>query len=236
LLGQHGIAGMGTTIPFFTIHGGFEWNGSAWTLAYEFGAYILVGILGLTGALSHRRISGIIAGGIILLATLQWLRAGDLFQAGPLFGDFRVLLLAAPFAFGILFAQFGDKIPIDDRLAIAALIIAALTYVKGGWLVMGQYAFAYFLIWFAVRVTFLRRWERFGDFSYGIYIIAWPLMQFAAYFGLQDRGWLVYHLVIIAGCHVYAFVSWHAIEKPAMSLKNWMPRPLAWFSGVPGFC
>ncbi len=30
-----------------------------------------------------------------------------------------------------------------------------------------------------------------GDFSYGIYIVAWPLMQFGAYFGLEKAGWLV---------------------------------------------
>lgn len=35
---QHNIAGMGKIIPFFTIHGGYEWNGSAWTLAFEFTA------------------------------------------------------------------------------------------------------------------------------------------------------------------------------------------------------
>jgi len=228
VLNQHSIADMGKTLPFFTIHGGQDWNGSAWTLAYEFGAYILVGVLGLVAALAHRRVAAIVALAVIGLATLQWVHAGQLGLAAPLFGDYRVLLLWAPFAFGILFAIYGDRIPIDDRLAVAAIVLALYTYAKGGWLVFGQYAFCYFLMWFAVRVTFLRRWERFGDFSYGIYIIAWPLMQFGAYFGLQTRGWLVYHLVIIAACHVYAFLSWHLVEKPALSLKNWTPRPLAW--------
>ena len=134
----------------------------------------------------------------------------------------------APFAFGMLFALWGDRIPFDDRLAVAAIIIAVATYGFGGWLVFGQYAFCYFLLWFSVRATKLQRWERFGDFSYGIYIIAWPLMQFGAYFGLQNYGWIVYHLVIVVGCHAYAYLSWHLIEKPAMSLKNWTPRWLVW--------
>jgi len=64
--------------------------------------------------------------------------------------------------------------------------------------------------------------------SYGIYIFAWPIMQFAAYFGLQDAGWLVYHVVIVVVVHILAFASWHLIEKPALSLKNWTPRWLAW--------
>ena len=228
ILNQPSIAGMGTSIPFYTIHGGFEWNGSAWTLAFEFAAYIVVGVLGMIGALRHRIVGGVVAVIIIIFATFQWLRVGELNQASFVFSDFRLLLLLAPFAFGMLFALFGDKIPLDDRLAVAAITIALFTYAKGGWLVFGQYAFCYFLIWFAIRATKLQRWEKFGDFSYGIYIIAWPLMQFAAYFGLQNQGWIVYHLVIVIGCHIYAYLSWHLIEKPAMSLKNWTPRWVKW--------
>lgn len=229
---QPNIAEMGTTIPFYTDHGGFDWNGSAWTLGFEFAAYILVGVLGVVGALSNRVVGAVIAFGIIGLASFQWLRAGSMIQAGGMFSDFRLLLLFAPFAFGILFALFGDKIPLDDRLAIAAIVVALFTYARGGWLVFGQYFFCYFLIWFAIRATKLQRWERFGDFSYGIYIIAWPLMQFAAYFGLQNQGWIVYHLVIVVGCHIYAYLSWHLIEKPAMGLKNWTPRWVAWLYRV----
>ncbi|WP_295818422.1 acyltransferase [uncultured Microbacterium sp.] len=223
-LEQHNIAGMGQSLPFFQLHGGFEWNGSAWTLAFEFSAYIVVAVLGMAGALAHRLVGGIVASAIIFLAMMQWLGFGNLGVFGVVFADFRQLLLLAPFAFGILFALFGDRIPVDNRLAILCIFIAGWTYAKGGWLPFGQYAFCYALIWFAIRAQFLRNWDKHGDFSYGIYIIAWPLMQFAAYFKLQDAGWLVYHLVIVAGCHLYAYLSWHLIERPALQLKDWTPR------------
>ena len=122
---------------------------------------------------------------IIALAVLQALGAGDVTQAAALFRDSRVLVFAAPFAFGILVAIFGDRIPVNGALALGAGALAAYTYVAGGWLAIGQYAFCYLLIWFAVRVTRLAGWARFGDFSYGIYLIAWPLMQLAAIVGLQ---------------------------------------------------
>lgn len=227
-LGQRNIAELGKQLPYFEQLGSRDWNGSAWTLQYEFGAYILVGLLGLIGALANRRIAAVVAFVLIGLSTVQWLRLGDLGKWIPLLADPFILLLVPPFAFGILFALFGDKIPLDGRVAIAALLFAGLTYGKGGFLVLGQYAFYYFLMWFAVRATFLRRWERFGDFSYGIYIFAWPIMTFVAYWGLQDRGWIVYHLVVIVLCHIAAYLSWHLIEKPAMSLKNWTPRWLVW--------
>ena len=220
ILGQPAIAGLGPGIPYSS----GIWNGSAWTLAYEFGAYIIVGVLGLVGALRYKALAGAFAVGIIGLAVLQWTRAGDVSMAGDLFADFRVLLLLAPFSFGMLFALFGHRIPIDDRLGILALIVAALTYGFGGWLAIGQYFFFYFLMWFAVRVTVLKNWERPGDFSYGIYIFAWPVQQFVAYFGVHEWGWIAYHVIVIAIVHVLAFASWHLIENPAMSLKNWTPR------------
>lgn len=223
-LQQHTIADMGTSLPFYTLHGGFEWNGSAWTLAFEFSAYILVGVLGIAGALAHRVIGGIVASLIIFFAMMQWLGFGNLGAFGVVFADFRQLLLLAPFAFGILFALFGDRIPIDNRLAIVCMFVAVWTYGKGGWLPLGQYAFCYVLIWFSIRAQFLKNWDKHGDFSYGIYIVAWPLMQFAAYFKLQDAGWLVYHVVIVVGCHAYAYLSWHLVERPALQLKDWTPR------------
>ncbi|HOA86136.1 MAG TPA: acyltransferase [Microbacteriaceae bacterium] len=220
---QLNIAGMGTSTPLYEGTGILDWNGSAWTLAFEFGAYILVGVLGVVGALTNRLVGGIVAGAIIVLASMQWMGVGSLAALGPYFGDFRFLLLMAPFAWGILFCLFKDKVPIDDRLAIAMALVAAYTYARGGWLVAGQYAFCYVLIWFAVRVK-ITRWDKYGDFSYGIYIIGWPLMYFATYFDVQEWGWLAYHAVVIVGCHIYAFASWHLIERPAMTLKGWTPK------------
>ena len=53
VLDQRNIAGMGTSVPYADI-GGYDWNGSAWTLQYEFKAYILVGVLGLVGYAASR--------------------------------------------------------------------------------------------------------------------------------------------------------------------------------------
>ncbi|SDH81671.1 acyltransferase family protein [Agrococcus jejuensis] len=233
-LGQRNIAEMGQSLPLAS-HGGFDWNGSAWTLRYEFRAYILVGILGLVGVLAYRWLTTVVAVGIIVLNALQWSGAGQVSTFFPrLFDDPFMLMFLSPFALGMLFAIWQDRIPIDDRLAIAGLAIAGATYAFGGWNIWGVYGFCYVLMWFAIRATRLQHWEKHGDLSYGVYIFAWPLMQFGAYFDLQGAGWLVYHVVIVAGVHVLAFLSWHGIEKPAMSLKGWTPRWLAyvWDRGV----
>lgn len=227
VLGQRNIAEMGQNLPLAQTMGTYDWNGSAWTLAYEFKAYILVGLLGLVGALVHKWLGTLVAVALIALNAMTWSGIGDLAAINPALGNpFNVMLLA-PFAFGMLFSLWPDKIPVDDRLAIVGLALAFYAYNVGGWNIWGQYGLLYALMWFAIRVQRLNNWERFGDLSYGIYIFAWPLMTFGAFFGLHRQGWFVYHLVIVVGVHLLAYASWHLIEKPAMSLKDWTPRPLA---------
>lgn len=228
IMKQIDIAGMGTSTPAYTIGGIRDWNGSAWTLAFEFGAYLLVALLGVFGALANRLVGGLVAGGIIALSTMQWLGIGNLPGLSHVFSDNRLLLLLAPFAWGMLFQLFRDRIPIDDRVAIACLVVAAVTYAKGGWLVAGQYAFCYVLMWFGIRATRLAGWDRHADLSYGIYISGWPLMWLATYFHVQDWGWLAYHVIVVVACHIYAYASWHLVEKPAMSLKRWTPSWGKW--------
>jgi peptidoglycan/LPS O-acetylase OafA/YrhL len=222
-LGQRNIAGMGDSLPLAD-HGGRDWNGSAWTLVYEFKAYIFVGLLGLFGILGHRFLATSAAVTILVVNAFTWTGIGNLVAIHPALGNPFNAMFFAPFAFGMLFALWGDKIPIDDRLAAFAVLLALVTYDVGGWNVYGQYAFCYVLMWFAIRATRLNNWERFGDLSYGVYIFAWPLMTFGAFFHLQDRGWLVYHVVIVVAVHIAAYLSWHLIELPAMSLKSWTPR------------
>ena len=242
---------MGTSVPLADIDG-YDWNGSAWTLQYEFKAYIMVGILGVVGWAASRWLSSFVAIGILVLNAMLWTGHVNIFGwsdllarvfghswlvdridefmfaplGHPFLADPYNLMLLAPFAFGMLFALWGDKIPVSGYVAVIGLAVALYTYDQGGWNVGGQFGLLYCLMWGAIRFTKLQHWERFGDFSYGVYIFAWPLMLFACFFGLEKQGMVVYFVVLIAAIHAVAFCSWHLIEKPAMSLKDWTPAPL----------
>lgn len=231
VLDQRNIAGMGTSVPYADI-GGFDWNGSAWTLQYEFKAYILVGVLGLVGYAASRWLATVVAVGIITFNGLLWSGRVDLAAwdtplsapfGHPFLSDPFNPMLVAPFAFGMLVAIWARYVPVSDVLAVAGLVVAYATYDFGGWNVWGQYGLLYFLMWAAIRWTWLQHWEKYGDLSYGVYIFAWPLMMLACYFGLHEAGMLAYFAVIVLAAHAIAFASWHLIEKPAMSLKDWSP-------------
>lgn len=230
MLNQWAIAGTGAGTPAVA-HGYNTWNGSAWTLLYEFACYLAVLVLGLIGALAGRIVGALVAIGVLLLSTLQALHVADLASTFEILANAQVLQLAAPFAFGTLVQLYIHRVPFDDRLGIGMLIIAALCWWQGGWFLFGQYAFAYGLIWFGTRVKALSGWDRKADLSYGIYIAAWPVMFLAAVLDIQSAGWFVYLLVVIVVVHVYALLSWTLIEKPAMDLKSWLPRWLAPLGG-----
>lgn len=100
-LGQRNIAGMGENLPYFILHGARDWNGSAWTLIYEFKAYILVAILGLFGALANRKVGGAFALVLIALNALQWMGAGQVANVNYLLRDPYMLMFMGPFAFGL---------------------------------------------------------------------------------------------------------------------------------------
>lgn len=230
VLNQWAIAGTGANVHA-VLEGYNTWNGSAWTLLYEFGCYIAVLILGVMGALAGRIVGGAAASGVLLLSTLQAVHAGDLTSSLGVLGNPQVLQLAAPFAFGTLVQLFIEKIPFDDRLGIGMLVLAGFCWWRGGWFLFGQYAFAYGLIWFGSRVTALSRWDRRADLSYGIYIAGWPVMFLAADLGVQRWGTVAYLAVVIVVVHLYAVASYILVERPALDLKHWMPRPLARIGG-----
>jgi peptidoglycan/LPS O-acetylase OafA/YrhL len=57
-----------------------------------------------------------------------------------------------------------------------------------------------------------------GDYSYGIYLYAFPIQQAVA-FGLS-RVWYVHLPLALAGTLLVAAFSWHVVEKPTLRLKR----------------
>src|SRR5262249_27888331 len=70
---------------------------------------------------------------------------------------------------------------------------------------------------------------RFGDLSYGLYIYGWPVQQTICYLR-PGLSWWVLFLVSMAPTAGVALLSWHHVEKRALSLK---PRTTARMKPIP---
>jgi peptidoglycan/LPS O-acetylase OafA/YrhL len=201
-------------------------NGSVWSISYEFGCYIAIAMLGIGGLLRRRgKLFILFCTSLALLAVASCLvglcRRHNwnltVILDHPVFWD-KVLLrgpLVPAYLAGVIFYLYRDRIPHSVLLAgIAACILGFSCAVPGTWQLCFPLAGTYLLFWlgFHARVR-LHRFGRFGDFSYGTYLYAFPIQQLL----VQHSGGKMnpYFLFVIATplSILAAVVSWHCVEK-----------------------
>jgi peptidoglycan/LPS O-acetylase OafA/YrhL len=80
-------------------------------------------------------------------------------------------------------------------------------------------AMTYAFLWVAFALPF-ERFDRKGDFSYGVYIYAFPVQQGMALLGIQEKGFGLYFISSLLLTLVLAFLSYRLIEAPCLRLKT----------------
>lgn len=197
-------------------------NGAMWTIKWEFLAYLFVLAVGLLGLLKKRRVVAAIALiALVLNAALQ----GGLLPAAM---ESSVSRLAAPirflgvFASGAVFYLFRDRIVYRPRYAAVALLAAiglmffrltaeAAVATLGGYLL--------FFMALHMRNERLSRVGVKNDYSYGVYLYAWPIQATIAWLQPSISPWLLFALTCI-GVIPFAMLSWFAVEQPATRLRK----------------
>jgi peptidoglycan/LPS O-acetylase OafA/YrhL len=78
----------------------------------------------------------------------------------------------------------------------------------------------YVLFWLAFRLPF-QAFDRHGDYSYGIYIYAFPVQQMLSLVGANRWGLGAYFVLSLLGTLPLAALSYHLVEKPCLRWKDW---------------
>jgi peptidoglycan/LPS O-acetylase OafA/YrhL len=198
-------------------------NGSLWTLFYEVACYAGVVVLGLAGIL-QQRLAALAVLGMVTMAygAAAWLQAaGDGADLVPL----RIVLLAKlgfPFMLGTAAYVWREWLPLSG-LAAAALWVPALFLPAGpvlaGWITL---ALVYGALWFGlVPKGKLLAYNRLGDYSYGVYIYAFPVQQAFVHLmpGMTPLANIALALPVTL---VLAVLSWKLVEARALAAA----RPL----------
>jgi len=147
------------------------------------------------------------------------------FPQAELFKGGESWSLTGKFFIGAVLQLFKHKIGVSGRVAAgmaAALIVAMLDPFVFGWV----YRFTLpYLILYAALVLPLGRFRELisGDYSYGIYIYAYPIQQAVAtvWKGITPGPMFVCSFVIT---FMFAYLSWHLIESRALTLKGLFSR------------
>ena len=198
-------------------------NGSLWTLSYEWLCYIIIGGVGAAGILTKARVLIPITAGLLLIGSvMNQMQAQSATAIVPGLGDHSRVQLLLIFFLGATIAVYADRMPFNDALGIASIAVLFFSLYRGGYFVIGLPAMAYALVYLAVR---LPQWaQRVGqktDYSYAVYLYAFPVQMYTAQLGWNDSlGLALWTLVCTAITFVFAWLSWHGIEKNLMRLKG----------------
>jgi peptidoglycan/LPS O-acetylase OafA/YrhL len=184
------------------VFGDVALNGSLWTLPYELWCYIVLGLLAAFGALRFHLSYAVAA---VALLVASWFDPG-------------VAPLAVAFTAGSAAWRWRAHIRLDGRLALAALVASLLLmywrlpFSKTCLVLALAYASLYFAY---VPGGPIRRFNRIGDYSYGIYIYAFPIQRLVHHLW-PELGVFGMFVVAMPMTLAMAVLSWHLVESPAL--------------------
>ena len=181
-------------------------NGSLWTLYYEFLMCLVVLALGTARLLNRRVVLALWLGTLVL----SWRWIGETYVAS-----------GAPFLSGAVLYLWRDRVPLDWCLALLCVVALGGAMAIGGFglafATFGAYLVLYLALAPSVRLPGLARW---GNLSYGIYIFAWPVQQTAVLLLGSAATWYWTTALSLPAILALAWLSWHLVERPALSLKR----------------
>jgi len=193
-------------------------NGSLWTVPFELQCYVLlvgIGLLGLT-----RRWCLM----ILVLAISTLYLVADNYQSGVIpFNDGRMLVL--DFIAGVVIYSLGDVVPLRIYYFVALLAVSLSTLNTNYFVYVAPLPTAYCTAYLGLLQPRQIKLVASGDYSYGIYLYAFPLQQTVVCLTpVSLRIWLVNAAFSVVLVSVFATLSWHFIEKPTLGLKRYLKR------------
>ncbi len=143
----------------------------------------------------------------------------------PVFDEpFRVSAVA--FLGGTLCWRYRAQFRWETRWLLLATTALAASVTCGQWSFIMPLALPYVVLFLGARLPF-QKVERWGDFSYGIYIFSFPLQQLLAHWGVAGASLPVYLAASLALSIAAGVLSWFCVEKPALRLGRrlgaWRP-------------
>lgn len=209
-VGAYDVAGTPASVPYPAV-----WNGSLWTLYYEFLCYLLVAALMVIPWCRRRPWGAALAlaattGAYALLPVISPYVSDH--------ADVRLLLQLAPFFFaGSLLYMLRDRLPLTWPLALVSVVagVAAGVLVPGWGPQLAALPLAYALLWFGAVLPSPRLVRR-HDVSYGVYVYGWPTQQVLVLAGAHHLGLAAYNAIAAVLVLVPATLSWLFVERPVL--------------------
>jgi peptidoglycan/LPS O-acetylase OafA/YrhL len=187
-------------------------NGSLWTLYPEVSCYLLVVLAGLTRLTTRPAFPLVLAAVIAAIFLARQSEGGDLVHSAATLGF--------PFALGAGAYIYRRFIPVSGLLALALVAGAVLLRTTTLYPLMHALALSYAALWCGfVRIPGLHAYNRLGDYSYGMYIYAFPVEQMVM---ALHRPLAPIQLALFSfpSTALFAYLSWTWVEAPALAHRH----------------
>lgn len=200
-------------------------NGSLWTLAYEVTCYLIVLLSLVSKTLRYRYIllalwilvfiiriflndrifyynyGSPYIGGLNIMYCFEWF---FYFITGSLLYKFRELIPVKFYVFTLCIIVLSGSVFLFNTSIIRILLYPTIAYC------------IYYLSFCKTKVSLI---TKYGDYSYGMYIYAFPIQQLII--SLHPEIPVAVFAIISIICTLpFAIFSWHFIEKKALQFKN----------------
>ena len=192
-------------------------NGSLWTIPYELECYLLLIAAYVLGVVERRALFAGLTIVCVVLGTLSLALHYDpaLAMNRPVG---RALVVA--FLVGVLINLYSDKIVLSAPLFAACLALSCALLFDYRTIYLATVPVAYVTLYLGM-LTPRKVWPlTSGDYSYGLYLFAYPIQQTFSLFGLDRHNWLLNSLLTIVAGLAYAAFSWWCVEEPILRRKR----------------
>jgi peptidoglycan/LPS O-acetylase OafA/YrhL len=175
--------------------------------------YVIVALLGVTGVLRKRIIFNIVT----LLIVTWYVLASEHF---PLLHELGHERMGLYFLLGALFYMNRDKVIFHWIGVVVLSILMLLNFKNSIYNLVYAFWFTYLVLYISFHRTIkLPDFGKHGDFSYGLYLYAFPMTQVNILLFGPDNPWFIVLTTFIATM-VLAMCSWFLVEKPALQTKG----------------
>ena len=209
-------------------------NGSLWSLRFEVAMYVALILLAVVTRYRFRLVAVV---GVLLSLTL-WAGHVRLGIEVPVpdfwvFHDYGILVAMAPYFFmGSALYVFRDHIPSSTGAAVlmaTLILLASVTTI--GWIIL-PLTLPYIVIQLGTAQNLAWYGQRIGDYSYGAYILAFPVEQAVVALGNVRNPYVLVAIALPITLGLAA-LSWHLVEARALRLKSRISRNAAAVDGPP---
>jgi peptidoglycan/LPS O-acetylase OafA/YrhL len=198
-------------------------NGSLWTLPFELRCYLVLALVWIAARIARHGPLHTFVRLVLVTAGLMLIAFWIAHTVG--YKHWHTFRLFYFFFGGAAFWLMRSRIALNHGVALAvAALLAFGIFVPRLFFWIYPLTITYLVLYVAyVPGGWIRGFNRFGDYSYGIYIYAFPVQQTLV---LLVAGITPAQLIIAATAATLplAMLSWHLVEKPMLARKDTRPR------------